>query len=74
MVFCKCVIYATFCTFLCIFYAKLVRNCALFIHVPSIFLTRIVYRHLVFGTPGSQMSCTHKIYSEAVINKDLYFL
>ena len=57
--------------FYAFFYAKLVHNCALSIHIPSNFLTGIVHRHFAVGIAASQMSCTHKIYSEVVINKDL---
>ena len=60
-----------FCKICAFPYAKLVHYCALYIHVPSYLLTGIVHRQLAFGTPGSQMSCTHKIYLEVVINKDL---
>ena len=70
MVFCKGVILHHFALFYAFSYAKLVDNRALYIHVPSNF-SGIVHRHLGFGIPGSQMSFTHKMYSEVVINKDL---
>ena len=69
--FCKGLIFLQdFALFYAFSYAKLVHNCALEIHVLFNFLTGIVHRNLVFTIPGSQMSCTHKIYSEVVINKD----
>ena len=43
-------------------------------HVPSKFLTEIIHRHLVLGTSGSQMPCTHNIFSGVVINENLYFV